>query len=231
MHNIQDRVQGVIIGLAAGDKIGGPIRMATHLAESLIVNQGFYCKHVVNKYLEWWKEGAFDTGPVAERVLNLVELGIPYQEAVIEVDKELNGFTAGCNPAHRSSPLAMSQYITDEQLSNAAIQEASITHKNILAGDTAVATAVLCRNLIHGTGWSTALQKTMEGRTSQICQALEPNSRTLLRKGGFAPDVLSAAIYFINESEDFVEALDKSIKFAGVENYCPVLVGSIGGTR
>ena len=32
----EDRCRGVLVGLAAGDKIGGPIRMAVRLAESLV---------------------------------------------------------------------------------------------------------------------------------------------------------------------------------------------------
>ena len=38
---IEDRCRGVLIGLAAGDRIGGPIRMALLLAESLLNRSGF----------------------------------------------------------------------------------------------------------------------------------------------------------------------------------------------
>ena len=31
----EDRCRGVLVGVAAGDRIGGPIRMALRLAESL----------------------------------------------------------------------------------------------------------------------------------------------------------------------------------------------------
>jgi ADP-ribosylglycohydrolase len=59
----EDRCQGVLIGLAAGDKIGGPIRMAVRLAESLLDCNGFNSTDILNRYLDWWREGAFDTGP------------------------------------------------------------------------------------------------------------------------------------------------------------------------
>ena len=35
MQTIDDRIVGVLFGLAAGDRIGGPVRMALMLAESL----------------------------------------------------------------------------------------------------------------------------------------------------------------------------------------------------
>jgi len=56
----------------------------------------------------------------------------------------------------------------------------------------------------------------------------EPN---LLNRGGFAPAVLAAAVHFVGSSDTFDTALDASLQFAGPANYCPVLVGSIGGAR
>ena len=51
---MQDRCQGVLIGLAAGDRNGGPIRMAVRLAESLLERNGFDPADVVERYLRWW---------------------------------------------------------------------------------------------------------------------------------------------------------------------------------
>lgn len=41
MLNAADRSRGVLIGLATGDRNGGPIRMAVRLAESLLACGGF----------------------------------------------------------------------------------------------------------------------------------------------------------------------------------------------
>ena len=61
-----DRCRGVLIGLASGDRIGGPIRMAVRLADSLSDCGGFNETDILERYLNWWKAGAFDTGPVSE---------------------------------------------------------------------------------------------------------------------------------------------------------------------
>lgn len=100
-----DRCRGVLLGLAAGDKIGGPIRMAVRLAESLIALNAFNSADILNRYLAWGREGAFDTGPVSARVFVLLETGMSVQEATAQVHREFGGKTAGCNPAHRSPPL------------------------------------------------------------------------------------------------------------------------------
>src|SRR5271169_5582215 len=93
----EDRCRGVLLGLAAGDKIGGPIRLAVRLAESLLGCTGFDPSDILERYLAWWREGAYDTGPVSDRALALVATGISVQEATAQVHRELGGKTAGCN--------------------------------------------------------------------------------------------------------------------------------------
>src|SRR5580698_6966680 len=96
----QDRARGVLIGLAAGDRIGGPIRMALRLAESVIEQCRFNREDVVKRYLNWWEEEGYDAGRVAGRVFDLMADGVAGNEAVAIVHAECNGLTAGCNAAH-----------------------------------------------------------------------------------------------------------------------------------
>ena len=139
--------------------------------------------------------------------------------------------TAGCNPAHRSAPLAMCAEIEDSSIVRAALIEAQLTHRHPLAGEAAAAVACLCRSLIRGVPWSVALGQAAAGRSSAIRAALEPHSAASVSRSGFAPDALAAAIHFVDGADCFRTALVRSIDFAGPANYCPVLVGSIGGAR
>src|ERR1700694_4833348 len=135
----EDRCRGVLVGLAAGDKIGGPIRMAVRLAESLVACGGFNPSDILERYLAWWREGAFDTGPVSDRALALMAAGMPAQDATAQVHREFGGKTAGCNPAHRSPALSMLAAIADEDLAGFAMTEARLTHYDPLAGEVAAA--------------------------------------------------------------------------------------------
>lgn len=74
---------GVIGDLAAGDRIGGPTHIAVRLAESLLEGQGFNLDDVSSRYLAWWRDGAFDTGPTTARVLELVSSGKSFYEASV----------------------------------------------------------------------------------------------------------------------------------------------------
>jgi len=136
---LADRCRGVLLGLAAGDRNGGPTELAVRLAESLADRRAFDGDDVLARYLAWWREGAFDTGPVAALVLERVACGVPVDKAVAQADRELGGQTAGCNPAHRAAPLAMAAFLADEILGDCAVQEAALTHAHPLAGDVAAA--------------------------------------------------------------------------------------------
>ena len=43
--------------------------------------------------------------------------------------------------------------------------------------------------------------------------------------------MLEAAVYFTRTATDFPDAIGQSIHFAGMSNYCPVLVGAFAALR
>jgi ADP-ribosylglycohydrolase len=125
----------------------------------------------------------------------------------------------------------MAAFLPDHQLAEHAYAEAALTHYDRLAGDVAAAVVRLCRALIHGTPWLTALQIASAGRAPATIAALGTAGDSLRFRDGFAPHVLHAAIHFVHHAEQLAPALDAALAFAGPANYCPVLVGAIGGTR
>jgi ADP-ribosyl-[dinitrogen reductase] hydrolase len=231
MDEIQNRVKGILLGLAAGDKIGGPLQMALQMAESLILCKGFYVDDIAGRYLEWWRQEGFDTGPTCDMVFKRVRSGQSFDKAARQVHEETNGYTAGCNPVHRAAPLAMCANLADGDLVDAAIADAGLTHQHPLAGDVSAAAVSLCRALVRGYGWWEALEIARQGRLPQTRAALGDLSESRMNCGGFAPDVLAAAVHFVGTNSDFSAALRKAVNFAGPANYCPVLAGSIAGAR
>jgi ADP-ribosyl-[dinitrogen reductase] hydrolase len=219
LTSIQDRVAGTLLGLAAGDRIGGPLRMALCLAESLLSQRKFDSQHVFEAYRTWYLNGGFDTGPTTARVFKHVSQGLSVVDAVVLVDKQAQGLTAGCNPMHRAIPLALASFISDDELAEIARQEAKLTHSHPLAGDVSAATVMLCRKLIHGENLETALNSI---NTENWLDRPLSNS-------GYAPHVSHAAVHFVRETDNFQTALGNSLGFAGADNYCPVIVGALAG--
>jgi ADP-ribosylglycohydrolase len=226
-----DRVKGILVGLAAGDRIGGPTRMAVLLAESLADCGCFDQSDVFRRYLDWWNEDGFDTGPVAGMVFSAVAFGQTVEQAVMATHRDLVGMTAGCNPLHRTLPLEMSGFIADEQLAEYARQESSLTHFDSVAGDAAAAGVLLARLLSLGERLEESLEHAVEICSDKISEVIKCGRDAPGQRDGYAPNVLQAAIYFLNRYDTFGSALIASMDFAGPSNYCPVLVGALAGAR
>src|SRR5262245_27632580 len=95
-ESVQDRCRGVLLGLAAGDRNGGPSRMAVRLGESLLELGRVDPQDIVGQDLRWWwRGGAFDTGPVSGRALELLAARMPALEASAQVHRAFGGKTAG----------------------------------------------------------------------------------------------------------------------------------------
>lgn len=214
MNGLDDRVAGLLVGLAAGDEIGGRTEIALRLARSLAALQRYDPHDAFRRYLNWHRAGSFDTGVVAACVFNLGLQGSSSTEAAARVHEELQGQTAGCCPSHRAGVLAMSPWLSEEQLQEAARVEAGLTHAHPVAGQCAAMMAVECRHAIMGA------PLTHDGCSTQP-----------ISPGGLAADAVRAALHFYVRARDPLATLAAAKEFAGPSNYCPVLLGALLGAR
>jgi hypothetical protein len=65
------------------------------VGESLLELGRFDSQDIVGRYLRWWREGAFDTGPVSGRALELMVAGMSAPDASAPVHQQFGGKTAG----------------------------------------------------------------------------------------------------------------------------------------
>jgi len=271
--SVSERCLGLLRGLAAGDRNGGPIRMAIILGETfaehllsqstsrnspLVVSPSSsersiqFRRAVAEAYWNWYKSGrAFDYGTafgtVFQRLTTLDDL-----DTVVR-DVHMTHQSAGVNPAHRGVVLALlchplrQQQSTDPRsiLCEWAKEECTITHLHPAAIVTEQAVVVLCYSLIHGATLMHGLTATMQAvaprdperivlgvldRHVRVLQGeASPRDEAELHQDGFSPLVLDAALHFLTVHGTFGKALTASLEFAGQANYCPVLVGAIGG--
>lgn len=264
--------QGLLLGLCAGDRNGGPQRMALRVVEAMMeaeasagkdkegLHPSFDRSLLVSRYLSWFKGGpaepqaAYDTGNVFANVL------AAYSRCGVTSTTDLEAIasrvpdasrSAGVNPAHRNCVLAAVSWLDESQLMEAVRLETQITHLHVQAVETAMATAAICRHLIQT---ATSSSPTSTPHHLRLLEAVayarafvsEPllmsvlstpfptrpmtqEERRGLDRGGHSPLVLGAALSFLFSESSFDESLTQSMLFAGGANYCPVLVGSIGG--
>jgi len=234
--------------LALGDDNGGPTAMMLKNLETMTRVRTIMPQYIGKGYLEWFKEDGYDAGLVTHKVLELVNSGLSFDEAAEQVDKELDGMTAGVSPAHRSIPLTLyyvAWYLRSpnffEEFPNTGFQEfrrtiereAKLTHLHNDAVEVSLVVNAICMQFMLGRDEFRALDFGMkfinEDLRSNILDNVYTKNSDHLKDGGHAPDVLTAALWFLFHTHTFEDALKQSKDFAGAANYCPVLVGSIGG--
>ena len=248
-NTIIDKAQGCLLGLILGDDNGGPTAMMVEVLKSFLIEPKVDIERISSLYLDWFRKDGFDAGLVTYKVLELVDSGLSFDDAAKQVDEELDGMTAGISPAHRSVPLsiifAKLNLSTPEvwgRCSNAGIrwlretinQEAKLTHLHDVASEVSQSVNAICMRLMLGDSLDKSLRigkhfTLNPNNNFRQVDKIKLLSIKDLNNGGYAPDVLVAATWFLLNTDSFGEALKQSKKFAGAANYCPVLVGSIGG--
>ena len=152
-------------------------------------------------------------------VFQKVSQGISIEDASIQVNKALNGNTAGCGPVHRIAPLAAFKNIPTNKLVEYARQEAKITHYHPDAGNCSGVMVLLCRYLLEGYSWNES--KDLVSKNEYVKATWINIQNANLNNGGYVLDVMHSALYFLDREY----ALNNSLTFAGPANYCPVIVG------
>ena len=124
---------------------------------------------------------------------------------------------------------------SDIQVASVAREEARLTHWHAEAGEASAAMAVMLRSLLRGNGWHGALNAALaatSGQTKAVLQQVTGiTSVDALSADGYAPNVIQAAVWFVHTGVDFADAVTRSIEFARISNYCPVLVGPLAAAR
>ena len=218
---MNDYTNLIIEGIQTGDQIGGPTELAKILTDSLTANKRFDEQDLRQRYLNWWKSDAFDTGPTYANVFNKIDKGMDPKLAVKKVHEEFGFNTAGCGPAHRATPLAGMLDIPTNQLITLAKLEAKITHFDDDAGNGSAIVIMLCRYLLEGKSFEVA--ENLISRNKNLKESWTKLQNAELKPDGYIYNVIFSALHFIKENK----SLKDVIKFSGKANYCSIIFGVI----
>ena len=246
------RFEGAFIGHALASSYDPSLSMALNVAESLLQCQGFNGPDILAKHLYLYHTKRCEIGQITKCVYEEVRKRMSTQgtltseqfrfdqstiDAAVQTVHEMSdGHTAGCSPAQRSYPLAFCMYIRDDDLTDAAMAEAKLTHHSPLAGQVAVIVNLICRSLIQGNAWADAVAAaftTPNLHSDMTCiTARFSRHANLLTKvhPSYAPGVLTAALHYVSSSSDAIEAIRKA-RQAENSLYCAPIVGILAGAR
>ena len=216
-----DYTELILQGIKEGDQIGGPYELAKIFSQHLHTNNGFKEDDLRIKYLSWWKEGAFDTGPTYASVFNKIENGMDPLLAAEKVHEEFGFNTAGCGPTHRATPLAGMLTIPTDDLIDVARKEAKITHFHDDAGNGSAVVILLCRYLLEGKSYENA--KELVSDNIDLKDSWAKIHKANLKPDGYVFNVIHSALHFIENNK----SLNDTFQFAGKSNYCPIIFSVI----
>ena len=214
---MNNEIKLILEGVKKGDQIGGPYELSKILAKSLQANDGFNKDDLTKRYLKWWKEDAFDTGPTYASVFTNILKGYDHEKAVLKTHQDFDENTAGCGPAHRCMPLAGFIKIPTNELIDLARQEAKITHYHEDAGNGSAIVVLLCRYLLEGNNINNACDKIAKNKKLKNIWKKVENAK--LSPDGYVYNVIHSALYFIKNKS----TLEESIKFSGKANYSSII--------
>ena len=214
---MNNEIKLILEGVRKGDQIGGPYELSKILANSLQANNGFNKDDLTKRYLEWWKEDAFDTGPTYASVFTNILKGYDHEKAILKTHQDFDENTAGCGPAHRCMPLAGFTKILTSQLIDLARQEAKITHYHEDAGNGSAIVVLLCRYLLEGNNFDNACLAVSKNK--ELNQSWKKVENAKLSPDGYIYNVIHSALHFIKNKS----TLEESIKFSGKANYSSII--------
>ena len=217
----KNNIELILKGIEEGDQIGGPYELAKIFSKSLEFNNGFDESDLRNRYFNWWRGDAFDTGPTYASVFTKINKGMDPKLAVKKVHEEFGFYTAGCGPAHRATPVAGMLNISTDELVSLARQEAKITHYDDDAGNGSAIVILLCRYLLEGNSYQET-QKLISDNCELKKSWLKIKEAKLI-SDGYIFNVIHSALHFIDNNK----SLKDTFKFAGKANYCPIIFSVI----
>jgi len=142
------------------------------------------------------------------------------KDAVAKTLEKYN--SAGVAPSHRSTPISIFKFISTQDLPRFAKEDCELTHGHPVSVDVCVFVNMLCRYLVENNGdWDAALKYAVGFVKTEPVKLNVENiikkrySRSMISVGGFAPDVLFAALYWLDTEKTMKDALENSLQFAG----------------
>jgi hypothetical protein len=253
MISIHARCDGAFIGHAIASNYDPSIFLALNISESLLGNKRFNGPDILSKYLFLYHTQRSEVGATTKYIYQVAVNNVSNKgktsltpqdflfdqsiinETVKMADKNLGGLTAGCGAAQRSFPLALCPSISDDDLFGLSMEEAALTHYSPLAGQVAGVVNLICRSLFRNKTWHEAVhfafsQPSLNPDVTNIHSRYSRSPGPYVKTDpAYAPTALNAALYYITNSKNAVEAIETAR--ANDKHFCAPIVGILSGAR
>lgn len=261
-ETIRDRLRGVVVGAAVGDALGMPLEfgsaapverlirtmrpgrlpagsftddteMALALAESLLHNFDLDPDDLAGRFVNWYRSGPPDVGIHTAAVLQRISDGMPWQQAVQEV-QQANPHNAGNGSLMRCYPVAVACWQDLDRLIAQSRLQSQVTHPHPDCLDACTFANVMIYFLVHGHSARQAYQEALErvplSENFRNTLLLAPRrKRDELRNTGWVRHTLESAIWGLLNTSSFEEALVQVINLGADTDTTGAVTGALAG--
>jgi len=146
---------------------------ALALAESLAEVGHFDADDFVVRLLTWFRGNPPDVGVHTRRVLELIDQGVHWREAVERVEMQHAPFTAGNGSLMRCAPIALRYYRDVDAVIGYSHEQSRVTHPNHLARAACAFFNVVLARVLRGEDREAAVGYAMEVLSHSPAELLE----------------------------------------------------------
>ena len=208
--------------------------MALALAESLLSCRGLNETYLMNRFLDWYRTGAYScTG-------DCFDIGNTTRDALMrfkETDDPIAGSTsihsAGNGSLMRLSPVAVRYFHDRAIMTDIARRQSKITHGAIEAVDACIIFADLLADAIIGTPMPDLLAPRSVDAAPAVANVLagswQEKSRDEIRSSGYVIHSLEAAVWSVGNTNSFEDAVILAANLADDADTVSAITGQLAG--
>jgi ADP-ribosyl-[dinitrogen reductase] hydrolase len=208
-------------------------QMALCVAESLLERRVFDPDDIARRFVAWMKSQPPDIGLHTGRVLDLIDRGVPWEEASHQV-QELNPENAPNGSLMRCAPLALYFYRHADYAASLSPVLSRITHAHPDCEWACAFLNVAIALLINGVSRAEAIDaataacdRASEALRERITRAMEPDCD--ISPGGYVLDTLEVALWAFLHSASFESALLMAVNRGADADTVGAVTGALAG--
>jgi len=188
---------------------------------------------IASNFVEWYRSGPKDIGIATGNALALISQGVPWQEAGERLQHESVRGVAGNGTVMRCPPLALRFRNDRQQLVQASLETARMTHADPRATWGAVALNQAIVHLLDGEDpagvLGAAVKDIPEPSVSKAILSVTGMARDDLRSGGYVLDTLTASFWCLLNRSGPEEAIVAAVGLGDDADTTGAVTGALAG--
>ncbi len=231
---LRDFVGGGWLHLFPGE-ITDDTQMMLAIAESLGRGGPLNMDDIAARFVTWFASRPKDIGNITRAAIQLIDAGVPWDQAGERVHARSNGRAAGNGSIMRCAPVALRFHSQPETMRQASIDTSRITHADQRCTQSAVVVNQAISQLLMEEDHSTVIEGALLGIGDEdVRKAVERAGRLKqsdVPNGGFVLDTLTAALWALLNHDSLEETVVAAVALGGDTDTTAAVAGALAGAR